>query len=331
MIKTRFYQGQGLGNQLWMYAAVRGFALQRQCAHKIECAWRFKGAGFLEIDNGKWSCYFPGRNPRKNYFGLTTYRFIEKKSFIPNVPLDFTSFQNLPMKHRIRIEGNFESEGYFNAYRDIIRNELQAKNPIEVPENLCLINVRGKDFIGNSEVVLKRDYYENAISQILKKNPCASFAIVTDDVAYAKRVVPGITILSRNAKNCAIDSAKIAHDFTLLQNAKMLIISNSSFGWWAAWTNLNHPLVVAPRFWAAHNLDLEIWSPNSILTSNWYWLSKEGDLRESKLEEKLVKEGLVKSSRDIENLVTLSTWIPGRTKMRFRSKVYRFLSRLNLI
>lgn len=331
VIKTRFYQGQGLGNQLWMYAVVRGLALQRQSAHKIECAWRFKGASFLQIDNGKWSCYFPTTNPRKNYFGLITSRFVEEKSFIANVPLDFTSFQHIPIKHRIRLEGNFESEGYFKAYENIIRNELQVKHPIEVPENLCLINVRGKDFIGNSQVVLRRNYYDNAMSQILQRNPFASFAIVTDDVDYAKQVVPGITILSRNAKGRGIDSAKIAHDFSLLQNAKMLIISNSSFGWWAAWTNLNNPLVIAPRFWAAHNLDLEIWSPNSILTSNWCWLSKEGELRESKSEEKLIKEGKVKSLRNMENLITSSDWIPGRTKMRIRSKVYKSLSRLNLI
>jgi hypothetical protein len=325
------YRGQGLGNQLWVYAVVRGLALQRHSNHKIECAWRFKGAGFLQIDAGNLSCYLPRRAPRKKYYSITTSRFIEEKAFIPKYPLDFTSIQDIPIRNRIRVEGNFESEGYFITHENMIRSELQVKHPIKVPENLCLINIRGKDFIGNSEVVLRKDYYENAIFQMTLRNPKVSFAVVTDDVDYAKQVAPGIVILSRNAKDRGIDFGKIAHDFSLLQNAKMLIISNSSFGWWGAWTNLNRPFVIAPRFWAAHYLDIEIWSPSSILTSNWYWLSKQGELRESSYEENLIKTGMVRSAKDVEDLFKSSDWIPQRTKKRLRINIYKSLSKLNLI
>jgi len=327
-VKTRLYRGQGLGNQLWVYAVARGLALQRHSAHKIECAWRFKGAGFLQIDAGKFSCYLPRRIPKKKYFGVTSSRFIEEKCFIPDYPVDLASFQDIPRKNRIRLEGNFESEKYFIAYENVIRSELQVQHPIRVPDSLCFISVRGGDFLGNSKVVLRKDYYENAMSQMEKRFPNSSFAVVTDDVEYAKQVVPGIPILSRNAKDRRLDVSKVAHDFSLLQNAKMLIISNSSFGWWGAWTNLNRPFVIAPRFWAAHCLDLEMWSPSSILTSNWHWLSREGELRESNLEEDLLKTGIVRSPSDAANSIKSSDWIPLRTKKRLRSKAYKFLSRI---
>jgi len=52
MILTELYDGQGLGNQLWVYAACRSIAEKLQMPHKILSPDKFKGNSFLDIDFG---------------------------------------------------------------------------------------------------------------------------------------------------------------------------------------------------------------------------------------------------------------------------------------
>jgi hypothetical protein len=70
----------------------------------------------------------------------------------------------------------------------------------------------------------------------------------------------------------------IARDFIALQNSRYLLIPNSSFSWWAAWTNPVSEFVIAPKYWARHNISDGFWSTGDILTMGWNWLNREGGL-----------------------------------------------------
>ena len=52
MIVTELYDGQGLGNQLWCYAALRCAAKELGLDFGVMTTEKFKGREFLSIDFG---------------------------------------------------------------------------------------------------------------------------------------------------------------------------------------------------------------------------------------------------------------------------------------
>ena len=70
------------------------------------------------------------------------------------------------------------------------------------------------------------------------------FIVSSNDIAFAKRIVP----LWANAY--FIEDEPYYINLYLLSYCKHNIITNSTFGWWAAWLN-QHPnkIVVAPKEW----------------------------------------------------------------------------------
>jgi hypothetical protein len=67
-------------------------------------------------------------------------------------------------------------------------------------------------------------------------------------------------------------------DYSILNNAKYVIIGASSFAWWAVWTNTVCQFVIAPKYWARHKISDGYWSTGGSITRGWYYLSKEGEL-----------------------------------------------------
>jgi hypothetical protein len=70
----------------------------------------------------------------------------------------------------------------------------------------------------------------------------------------------------------------LGEDLALLQQAPMLILANSSYAWWGAWTNAGDPLVIAPKYWVRHNSSDGYWDSGDSLIEGWLWLDREGRL-----------------------------------------------------
>jgi len=330
-IRTRLYAGQGLGNQLWLYSVVRSLAKRTGNKYGIECFWRFKGLNFLSIKKGHVGIYVPSNNPRVKHFGILEDRVVENKKRISGYSYDFSDYSKIEVIRSTRLEGNFESEKYLEDARDILKCELQVKKQTVLPANLCIVNVRGGDYIGNKETLLPPTYYLNAIKVMRKSYSGVLFGIVTDDANYARHILPGIPILSGNIVNYGKltggDKGKVELDFSLLQGAHKLIISNSSFSWWGAWTNLNSPHVIAPRYWDAHKSHLGLWAPQDILTREWSWLSREGLLRDYEQECQLKAESQKSKEMFGNEFINTKDWIPKRTKNLIRAFMFRNLSK----
>ena len=331
-VSTYLYTGQGLGNQLWVYAVTLALASKFESAHQIKCPWRFKGKDFLQLDHGRRSIYFPRSIPHKFHFNLFSTRYLEKKIYINGLNLDFTKYQEIPLKgkRKIILEGNFESESYLLNISEKLRDDLQVRTPVELSENLCVINIRGGDYLGNPLILLGADYYESAILKRKEIFANLKFLIVTDDSSYAKLVLPNFPILSQEtAADFGINSqfkSKIQLDFTVIQNAKKLIIPNSSFSWWGAWTNRKEPYVIAPRFWDAYNSDLQMWAPGSILTKDWNWLGSDGLLRNYDEEVFLLKDFRNNFSYKKIEIIESNQWVIGKPKYRIRSFIFNKFS-----
>lgn len=289
MITTEFYSGQGLGNQLWMYAIVRTIAQKSGFEWGIQSPRRFKGKTFLKLDMGKRVFGLPSSVPsNRKPLGIRNLYF-ERQMIHGSGNFDVTPFQKtvFEMKDKTKLFGVFQSEDYVLSMRSQLTSWFKAETFTEVKRNTCYIHFRGGDFAGSSDLLLGESYYRSAIQYVQQLNPYAIFKIITNDTALARKYFPEIEIES-NYHDGEIQSGpsvkldlRIGEDFSKLQNADYLILSNSSFSWWAAWTNQNVKAVIAPKYWARHNLNNRFWSTGSILTRGWIYVSATGEVKKA--------------------------------------------------
>jgi hypothetical protein len=131
---------------------------------------------------------------------------------------------------------------------------------------LCL-HIRGGDYPLKTR--LNRDYYIRAINSVKLENR-TTIVVFTDDKNYteALNLHKEIILVSNNFK----ENSYI--DLYLMSKARNLIISNSTFSWWAAYLNLCAITIVAPskfltipkRYFKSFNLNYDY---NFIYMPNW--------------------------------------------------------------
>jgi hypothetical protein len=119
-------------------------------------------------------------------------------------------------------------------------------------------------------------------------------------------VLPEFEVISDHADflNEEFPSKKVIRDFSLLSRAKYLVLSNSSFSWWGAWVNKNPTIVIAPKYWARHNLRTSMWSTGDILTKGWRYLDSFGalyDYEDCILENQTIKQTFKRKVRSRKN------------------------------
>ena len=287
MLVTELYDGQGLGNQLWCYAVTRAIAFYQGYTFGIKSVDKFHGKEFLDIDFGETVCGgygVDGDVPVELPKGILNY-YKEKK--LTNGIFDVSLFDNelYTIKDNTKIDGNMQTEKYFNGMKNVVIDWIKIKQDkiINIDENICVIHIRGGDFL-YSTAVLGRDYYINAINKMLVLKNDLKFYIVTDDIRYSKSILPEIEIIG-GALDLR-DSQQAMHhnggtlwkDYSILNSARYIIMGASSFAWWATWTNKNVKEVIAPKYWAAHKQSNSFWSTGDSYVNGWKWLDRENEL-----------------------------------------------------
>jgi len=134
-------------------------------------------------------------------------------------------------------------------------------------ENLCVLNCRGGEYRGVPSLFLEENYWRNAIGNMLNKNSKMKFIVITDDPEYFKDVF-----------NYPTYHFDIGCDYYVVNNAKNLIISNSAFGIFSTWTNSNKPYVIAPKYWARHNVSDGYWANSDMQSFGWSFMDRSGDI-----------------------------------------------------
>lgn len=182
-------------------------------------------------------------------------------------------YHELP-KHsgNVNLHGHFLSTKYFqHRRRELIRlfkplypegvihkTKRSGCLPTHFPS--CAIHVRRGDYLNEEQKghgLMGMDYYESAINIMLDKNPDMVFYICSDDIPWCMQ--------NFNIKANYVHHAVDMEDLLFMSNCDNQIISNSTFGWWAAWLNTNrNKTVVAPRQWFK---DTEGW--DDLYEPNW--------------------------------------------------------------
>lgn len=238
MIAGIFHQGSGLGNQLHRYVATRVLALDKGYDFGMMFPNQFKGKSFIKIDKGE-EIYLPDE---------LLERFHEKK--IVENDIDIRGYDpefNFIQDDTI-IDGEFQDERYFEHRLPEIREWLKVE-PLEMPDNICVINFRGGEYLTVPDLFLMPDYWNEAIARMRELHPHILFEVHTDDTKLAQDFFPQFKVIHDMETN-----------WRAIRYAKHLILSNSSFAILPALLNEDVKEILAPRYWARHNT--KVWATN---------------------------------------------------------------------
>lgn len=265
MIIVKF-QGR-LGNQMFQYAAAL-------CISK-------KFNTFFLIDNSSKSVllkYFKNRILHGEFLNRILLKWFKKR--IRNTICqigdeDITEMKKL-FSDNTYYNGFFQSEDYFEGYKSYLQKRFVIKEKYKAVFNakysqlfnenkIIAIHCRlgdylswGSEALGGENLTVPQSYYQNALSQI-DKVESYKVIIVTDDIQNVA-----------NRFNFIVDKMIVSEeeiiDFQILQNAHKLIISNSSFSWWAACLNTKKATIYAPKYWLGFKVEKEF--PIGILSEN---------------------------------------------------------------
>lgn len=153
------------------------------------------------------------------------------------------SFNYSPIEYQPNLDlvGFFQSEKYFQDYKDIIMRTLTPRIGFGIRYNTTAVHVRRGDYLkfSDSHVNLDMSYYLEAMRTIDSKK----YLIFSDDIAWCKANFGGsnITFIENNPP---------AVDLAIMLGCEHNIIANSSFSWWGAYLNKNpSKIVIAPKNW----------------------------------------------------------------------------------
>jgi hypothetical protein len=104
---------------------------------------------------------------------------------------------------------------------------------------------------------------------MLSFNPNMYFIIITDDIDCAKQYI---------GSDISCFHYDIGFDFYVVNQARNLILSNSTFGWWAGWLNTNSRKTIAPKYWARHNVSDGYWATGDSYSRPFTYQDREGIL-----------------------------------------------------
>ena len=290
MITTELYNGQGLGNQLWCYAVIRCVAKLRGFNFGIQSQHKYKGSEFLEIDMGMKVVggNGPEGGPPHTLPNEINFYYREKGHTHPRTKIFIGKLDEniLKIRDNTKIDGVMQSINYIQDFRDDLKEWIKPKTSHNITEwsdkDICVILVRGGDFLGSSAFLLN-EYYARGMKKMLQKNSRIKFVAVTDDPLYCSNVCPGVPIVGGSTTQLK-DNLKASHhiggptwmDWTILYNAKNVIISASSFSFWPIWLNDNVN-VIAPMYWGDYKGSDGYWSCGDSLIPNWNYAHRDGN------------------------------------------------------
>lgn len=286
MIITKIYGG--LGNQLFQYATGRAISKHFNTELALDItSFETYNLHKYGLDNFNINQKIASKNEIAKYIDnsilgkivrkishLSSRKYYHEKTILYDKNVFLTS-------GNIYIDGYWQSEKYFLSIKDILLQELIAKNilsgenekiadQIKNSQSISL-HIRRGDYVSNLITNQKHgtcglDYYEAAIQFIITKANHPHFFVFSDDPSWV------IENLKINHPTTYINHNGVENNFEdirLMSLCNHNIIANSTFSWWGAWLNKNeNKIIIAPKKWFNENKKN---NPNSadIIPESW--------------------------------------------------------------
>ena len=267
MIKIIFKEGQGLGNQLWLFAVAKSLSERLDKELKIEGFEKFKGKNFLNLDY----MHFENKNQKINsikyeVFNEKIYYDSELKYLVSNFDENILKISDYTI-----LEGIFQSEEYFFGDINKIKRYIYLKesilNSFKIDPEFCVLNIRGGEYKRHKDFLLPKRYWQNAIENFRKIYDIHKFKIVTDDFKYAKALFPEMEIIHSNISKC----------YATIYSCKNIIVSNSSFAYFPCKTGIRKN-IIAPMYWARPIKNNGRWISPCNLYKDWLYQNVNNEL-----------------------------------------------------
>lgn len=255
----------GLGNQLFQFALGTKLGIDYKRAVIFLAPKNGIPNRLIELGLETNSPYLPSVEEDNIFFTP-----VKKCSFIHIRVINEEEFHFSPLvvsKRHSRIVGYFQSEKYFLEISKLLRNFL--RNKLNIPEqsniNVLAIQIRLGDMARNPQFRkvhgLINDEY---ILRSLESFNCSYEKLVVygDDFDSIQNELP---LLANSKAKYAPMQVDTKH-FAELASSPNIIISNSTFGWWAAW--LGEGNVAAPKQWFS-DYGLLTRSTKDLYLKNW--------------------------------------------------------------
>lgn len=275
MIVTEIYNGQGLGNQLACYVTTRVVAKDKGYDFGIMNPHKFKCLDFMDLDFGlpvEGGSGPEGGPPHTLPNGIQYY-FKEKWLYLSNgsnVTIDDPNLELI--QDNTKIDGIFQSEDRIIHRKEEIKEWLKIKPEKDCYDysdpNICIINYRGGEYASVAHFHLNGKYWDDAIARMRQINSNFRFVVITDDVERASRQFPDFEVKHFD----------IATDFTIIKNAYYLILSNSSFPYFATLLSDTVEYILAPKYWGRYNISDGYWSCGYNIFRDHNYLDRAGNL-----------------------------------------------------
>lgn len=278
MIGTKVTHGDGLGNQLFRYITARCIAKDRGEEFGILGKETFAnnmhsdcGLYFMDLDYGK--------EVKEEDFKQTYYEK-EKRLYLGNSRHDLehgayvagTDPDMYKVPSDTLLMGNMQSEDYYLKYKEEIKCWLKVKPEYDCydfcQEDLCILHLRCTDYMDCPELFIKKSYWKHGMNNMRKINPNMRFMIITNDVKEANKILPGIPAYNFD----------LAKDYSIIKNAKYLLLANSSFTYFPAFTSDTVKYIIAPKYWARHNVSDGYWSSEQNIYTGFHYQDRKGKI-----------------------------------------------------
>ncbi|MDD9937601.1 MAG: alpha-1,2-fucosyltransferase [Myxococcales bacterium] len=278
----------GFGNQLFQYAAGRGYAARTGAVLQLDTdaseanEGRPYGLRLLGIEATKASERDIRRlAPRQDRLTRVLRRLSGRSITSTRTCFKETKFYHfddrmLTLRPHLYLYGYWQSARYFDNVREELKHEARVTAPI--PEqtrrlreriasthSVC-VHVRRGDYAGSIFRMLPVEYYHHAAAHMAGYVSAPVFYLFSNDPEWARDSLklPGETVLAAEHSG-----GSFIEDFYLMRAARHFIIANSTFSWWPAWLG-DHPdkITVAPARWFKR----EDWSAPELVEPGWHLL-----------------------------------------------------------
>lgn len=279
----------GLGNQLFQYQLAQHIAKKNGLEFTISPQFTDESYNFKKYDDRtgltKSGFYHYEKiikiQSKPDYFNIleNKKRVLRRKCGIeisdpPNQ--NYTGFLNQNFSKVRYINGFFQTSLFLNHnqlqedynryvtgkqiryqvsnYRTHKNSYLNYKFNMNSTRDKLAIHIRGSDYLkmGNTLGNLNYQYFLNALA-IFNLKDISAIIIFTDDISWAKKIMLAVEEKYHRLKAIKLYIYKSAGNdldsFYLLSSFENIIISNSTFSWWASYFNRIDKLVIAPTKW----------------------------------------------------------------------------------